>query len=230
MDFDTLSNGAIWYLVFLFSTICHEASHALAAMRLGDPTASNQVTLNPLPHVRREPIGMILMPLLSYAAAGYVIGWASTPYSRAWANEYPRRAALMSLAGPMANFSLMLLAVAMVYGGLAVGVFAGPPSQVSFSHVVDGLGPQNQLLATLVSVLFSLNLMLAIFNLIPLPPLDGSGAIGLLMGEGLARSWREQRGRLRFIGLLLAWKVFGFAFGPIHLFAINLLYPGAHFH
>ena len=62
-----LTLGLIWYIVFLFSTTCHEASHALVAKLGGDPTAfhGGQVTLNPVPHVQREPFGMVVVPLLS---------------------------------------------------------------------------------------------------------------------------------------------------------------------
>ena len=77
-----LVQGLIWYVVFLFSTTCHEASHSLAAKLGGDLTAfhGGQVTLNPVPHVRREPFGMVLVPLLSFVLGGWMIGWASAPY------------------------------------------------------------------------------------------------------------------------------------------------------
>jgi hypothetical protein len=72
MDPDTLALGPLWYVAFLLSTTCHEASHALAAKLGGDPTAfhAGQVSLNPLPHIRREPFGMVLMPLLSFMTGG----------------------------------------------------------------------------------------------------------------------------------------------------------------
>src|SRR5262245_36792738 len=94
-----LTLGLIWYIVFLFSTTCHEASHALAGKIGGDKTAfhGGQVTLNPAPHIRREPFDMVLVPIISYDLGGWMIGWASAPYDPRWQQRYPRRAALMSL-------------------------------------------------------------------------------------------------------------------------------------
>src|SRR5690242_21552184 len=96
----SMADGFVWYGAFLFSTICHEAAHAWSALRLGDDTAARggQVSLNPWPHVRREPVGMVIVPLLSWFAAGWMIGWASAPYDRTWARQFPRRAALMAVA------------------------------------------------------------------------------------------------------------------------------------
>jgi Zn-dependent protease len=90
-----LADGLIYYVVFLFSTLLHEAAHAWAAMRGGDPTAyhSGQVTLDPLPHVRREPIGMVGLPILSVIISGWPFGFASAPYDPHWAARYPKRAA-----------------------------------------------------------------------------------------------------------------------------------------
>lgn len=82
MAADQIVLGFTWFVVFLFSTTLHEAGHAFAAYRLGDSTAyeGGQVTLNPWPHIRREPVGMILVPLITFATRGWMIGWASAPY------------------------------------------------------------------------------------------------------------------------------------------------------
>src|SRR6266852_7405402 len=106
-----LVDGILWYVVFLFSTTLHEASHALTAFRLGDRTAyeGGQVTLDPIPHMKREPIGTIVVPIISYAVGGWMIGWASVPYNFQWALTYPKRAAKMALAGPAANLLLVVL-------------------------------------------------------------------------------------------------------------------------
>jgi hypothetical protein len=92
VDAGTLLQGLLWFAVFLFSTTVHEASHALAALRGGDPTAylGGQVSLSPLPHIRREPIGMLVVPLLTAFTNGWAVGWASTPYDPVWASSYPR--------------------------------------------------------------------------------------------------------------------------------------------
>src|SRR6476659_3505433 len=121
MNSDVLVLGVLRYVVFLFSTTCHEASHALAAKMGGDPTAfrGGQVTLNPLPHVQREPFGMVVVPILSYVLGGWMIGWASAPYDPFWQERHPRRAAMMSLAGTGAKFALMLIAAIFISIGIA---------------------------------------------------------------------------------------------------------------
>src|SRR5437899_321105 len=104
---ETLALGFIWYAVFLFSTTCHEASHALAAKIGGDPTAfhGGQVTLNPAPHIRREPFGMVLVPILSYVVGGWMIGWGSAPYAPWWQERSPRRSAWTPCGAQPPTFS-----------------------------------------------------------------------------------------------------------------------------
>ena len=115
MTYD-LADGLKWYLVFLVSTSCHEAAHAWSAHRLGDDTAyrGGQVSLNPAAHIKREPFGMVVVPLLSYFFGGWMIGWASAPYNPEWALRYPRRSAVMALAGPAANLILVVLAAVLM--------------------------------------------------------------------------------------------------------------------
>ena len=87
---DLLTLGALQYVVFLLSTTFHEASHAFIAKLGGDPTAfhGGQVTLNPIPHIRREPFGMLVVPLLGILTGGGIIGWASAPYDPMWQLRY----------------------------------------------------------------------------------------------------------------------------------------------
>ena len=134
---DTLVLGATWYVAFLFSTTCHEAAHALAAKLGGDLTAfhGGQVSLDPIPHIRREPFGMVVFPILSYIVGGWMMGWASAPFDPLWAQRHPRRAAWMSLAG--ANLSLTVLAGLAIHAGLWMGLFAHPDS-ANFTHIVLG--------------------------------------------------------------------------------------------
>ncbi|HEY6291027.1 MAG TPA: site-2 protease family protein [Terriglobia bacterium] len=233
MNPDTLALGLLWYVAFLLSLTCHEGAHALAAKLGGDPTAflAGQMTLNPIPHIRREPFGTVMVPILSYLIGGWMIGWASAPYDPGWRRQYPRRAAWMALAGPAANFTLVVVAAASIRVGLTFGAFA-LPRQVNFAHVVGAASPDGSVasaVAALVSILFSLNLLLGAFNLLPVPPLDGIAAIGLLLPESLGRRLADAgRNRtLALVGLLLAWKVFDFLFRPIFAAALNLLYPGA---
>src|ERR1700747_2477634 len=126
---DLIVIGFIWYIVFLFSTTCHEASHALVAKIGGDETAAlgGQITLNPIPHIRREPFGMVVVPLLAFLLSRQIIGWASAPFNPEWERRYPRRSAWMALAGPAANFTLMLLAVAALRGGMMLQLFHSDP-------------------------------------------------------------------------------------------------------
>lgn len=227
---DLIAIGLLRYVVFLFSTTCHEASHALAAKLGGDNTAAQggQVSLSPLPHIAREPFGMIVVPLMSLLLGGAMIGWASAPYDPYWQQRHPRRAALMSLAGPAANFALVLLAAILMHAGFAAGVFRAPES-ISSLHLVDATHPGTwEGIATLVSVLFSLNLLLGFFNLLPVPPLDGFGAVGLFLGERGASAWSNFGRSIQqysFIGLLLAWQVFGYLYAPIFVAGLKLIYP-----
>src|SRR5256885_2129501 len=124
----SLFDGAAWYVVFLFSTTVHEASHAFTALRLGDDTAyrGGQVTLDPTPHIRREPFGMVLVPLLSYFFGGWMIGWASAPYDQQWALRYPKRSGLMALAGPAANLILVIVAAFLMRLAFEWGVMRQP--------------------------------------------------------------------------------------------------------
>jgi Zn-dependent protease len=226
---EKLADGALWYTIFLFSTTFHEAAHAFAAMRMGDLTAymGGQVTLNPLPHIRREPVGTVVVPLLSFLIGGWMMGWASAPYDPAWALRNPRRSALMALAGPAANLVLILIAALLIHGGAALGVLI-PPERITFMHITEAVGEGAAVhVATMISVLFSLNLVLLVFNLIPLPPLDGSGALPLFMPQSVGQKYMSavHRSGLALFGIFIAWRLFDTLYPPIHLFAINLLYP-----
>jgi hypothetical protein len=135
---ELLAAGMLRYVVFLFSTTCHEAAHALAAKWGGDLTAfhGGQVTLNPIPHIRREPFGMVAFPIISLLTGNGMFGWASAPYDPDWQHRYPKRAAWMSLAGPAANFSLMILAAILMLIGLHLGFFE-QPDHINMTNIVD---------------------------------------------------------------------------------------------
>ena len=233
MDAQFLVLGIIWYIVFLFSTTCHEGAHALVAKIGGDPTAfhGGQVSLNPIPHIRREPFGLIVVPILSYVAAKWMIGWASAPYDPRWQQQYPRRAAWMALAGPAANFSLVLIAAIAIRVGVSAGIFH-PPQSAGFTRITQASVPGGaEFAATFLSILFVLNLLLGTFNLIPVPPLDGHNGITLLMPESSAikfLSWTRSQ-NFGLLGLILAWYAYDKIFGFILQFALNALYPGAHY-
>jgi Zn-dependent protease len=231
MSVEFLVYGFTWYVVFLLSTTCHEAAHAFAAKLGGDLTAfhGGQVSLDPVPHVSREPFGMVIFPILSYVTGGWMMGWASAPYDPSWAQRYPRRAAWMSMAGPAANFGLTIVAGLLINIGIRTGLFEHP-ELATFNHVVTASSagaPEG--IAAFLSVMFSLNLLLGLFNLLPVPPLDGFGVIGLFLNEPAAARFQAFGQQLRtfsMIGLLVAWQIFGPVFRPLFTLALRGLYPG----
>lgn len=214
---ETLMIGFISYLVFLFSTTCHEAAHAFVAARGGDQTAAmgGQVTLNPIPHIRREPFGMVVIPLLSFFFAGGMIGWASAPYDPLWERRYPRRAGWMALAGPATNYTLMILAAIAIRTARYFHVFHG----TNFS------GPMG-FLATALMIVFMLNLLLGTFNLLPVPPLDGSAGIMVFMSESQAQRYLDflRGNNFAMVGLLVGLVVFQRIFPYVQNFAVRLLF------
>jgi len=231
VDAATLALFPVWYAVFLLSLTCHEAAHAFAAHRGGDDTAyhSGQVSLNPWPHIRREPIGTILVPLLTYWYAHWMMGWASAPYDPSWEERHPRRAALMSAAGPAANLALFGFAFAALRLGLDRGLFQVPDALTIDRLVVASAGTPAFVdsLGRFLSILFDLNLILAVFNLLPVPPLDGISVIAGLFSpvRALYVKLREIPG-VSFVGLIIAWRVSPFVVTPVLNAAIIALLPG----
>jgi Zn-dependent protease len=221
-----LGHLLVWYLVFLFSTTLHEAAHALFALKGGDPTAyySGHVTLDPTPHIRRSPFGMVVVPLVSFVLNNWMIGWASVPYDPSWARRNPRKASVMSLAGPAANFSIALVALAVIWVLFVRGVVWIPPTEYqSFTQMAipaRGTGDPRSLMAALcmgLSIAVNLNVLLGLFNLFPLPPLDGAGVLeGALPGvmQPLYDKLREVP-MFDFLGLVLAWRLFGYVAWPV---------------
>ncbi len=210
--------------MFVFSTTCHEAAHAWAALKLGDPTAyhGGQVSLSPFPHIAREPWGMVLIPLLSFFGSDgrSLFGWASAPFDPTWALNYPKRSALMAAAGPAAN---LLLAAGSALGmavGLKAGVFQlGSPTNNALISAVGGGALDG--LATALWVGFALNILLGVFNLFPLPPLDGSAIIQLLMSDDTARRYRTflwEQPMITMATMMIAI----FFLGPVAGFAVRV--------
>jgi Zn-dependent protease len=202
----------VWLIVFIISVTTHEAAHAWVAYLGGDRTAylGGQVSLNPLPHMRREPFGMVILPIMGVLMNGFPIGWASTPYDPGWEARYPRRAAWMAAAGPAANLALAGLSLLILRFGLAEGFFAVPErvnaARMVIGHVdwVDGFG-------RFLSMMLSLNTILCLFNLVPFPPLDGASAFTLLLpaGAGLRLRQALRQPAIGILGLLAVWWGFG---------------------
>jgi Zn-dependent protease len=219
----------LWYAVFLLSITAHEAAHALVAKLGGDDTAylAGQVSMNPVPHLRREPFGTVFVPLLTFLmnSGQGMIGWASAPYDPAWEDRYPRRAALMALAGPAANLALALAAFLVlrvglqnglwVYAGIKIDFLVIPPAEEA--GILEALG-------RFLSVTLALNVLLLIFNLVPIWPLDGGSVTA-----GLLRPARILRDRLRampmgwLFGLVAAWLMIDQVYGPVLHWVIGLL-------
>ncbi len=183
-------------LVLLFSAILHEISHGFSAKFQGDNTAeaAGRLTLNPLPHL--DPFGSIILPLLLalpalFGAPVVIIGWAKpVPFNPANLRNKKWGPALVALAGPLAN---VLLAV---FFGLLIRSF-----DLSF---VPSLG-------FFIAVIVWINLLLAIFNLVPIPPLDGSRILFSI----LPPTWRELEFQMERYGFFLILLFIFFGFGLI---------------
>jgi Zn-dependent protease len=231
-----LANGFLLYGVFLLSTTFHEAAHAWAALRGGDATAfrGGQVSLDPRPHIRREPIGMVVLPLIAVLVSGWPLGYASAPYDPDWARRYPTRAAWMALAGPGANLALVLVAALLINLGVLTGVFVAPDT-ITFADVAAATGAPSSWwhsIAAFIGAVFALNLLLFLFNLFPVPPLDGSAALVLLLPDRLVAKYQEVitfNVQLNWIGIFIAWQLFDGVFDPLFTLAISWLYPGVSY-
>ena len=208
-----------WYLAFVASTTLHEFAHAFVAWRGGDSTAADAgtMTADPTPHILRSPFGMVIVPIFTFVTAGWVMGWASVPYNSTWASRHPKRAAWMSLAGPAMNFGLAFIALIAIKVLLSQGIFT-PNGWVEAGIV--GVAPEYagtlfEPAAMLLSIVFFLNVLLGVFNLLPVPPLDGAGVLaGFFPKNPLTSLYREvQMGAL--IGLLVAWSLFNRLAGPL---------------
>lgn len=212
----------LWYVVFLFSLTCHEAAHALVSLLGGDRTAyhSGQVSLNPLPHVRREPIGTVLVPLLTFFQMGYMMGWASAPYDPSWSARHPRRAAVMAAAGPGANLLLAIVSFVVLRVGLEQGTWEyAPQGMFRVDRLVVPVGDAAGWVdgvSRMMSIGLVLNVALFLFNLIPLPPMDGASVLA-----GFVEPIRRLHDAMAsspfgsFGGLLVAWLVFPTVFRPV---------------
>jgi len=166
----TWESAILLFVTLIISLTVHEAAHALFAMLGGDRTAyyAGQVTLNPIPHMRREPFGMIILPVLSLyistmSGSPMCFGYAHAPIDAIWAYHNPKKAALMSAAGPLANVLLAAIAFVVLW-------LVGRPE-----------GDTERAIHTIAGTFLLLNVLLAVFNVIPLPPLDGAGIVSGLI-------------------------------------------------
>jgi Zn-dependent protease len=196
-------------IAFLAALTFHEFSHALAAKLLGDDTAERmgRLTLNPVPHV--DPVGF-----LAVLIAGF--GWAKpVPYNPYNLRDQKWGPVIVAAAGPLSNLALFLV-VGLAYKGLAAA----------------GLVPQDSALAVFLQALMYINVILFAFNLIPIPPLDGSKFLSLALQHPRhlrTRVWLETQGPTALIiailvdSFLLNGLVFGTIVGTLSGWAFGLL-------
>ncbi|MFP4126051.1 MAG: site-2 protease family protein [Alphaproteobacteria bacterium] len=215
MDIASLGHAlSVWLLPIILAITLHEAAHGWAADRLGDDTArrAGRVSLNPIRHV--DPVGTLLLPGFLLMVAPIVFGWAKPVPVQPGRLHHPKRdMALVAAAGPALNF---VLAVVCAWLLLLPATIGGD----------FGLWLQHNLLNALL-----INLVLGVFNLFPVPPLDGGRiAVGLLP-MGLARRWAqlERYGLLILLGLLfvvpLVTRQLGTEISPLATFVFGVLRP-----
>ena len=175
-------------VVLIYSAILHEIAHGFVAERLGDPTARllGRLTLNPLPHI--DPFLSILLPLLLFLSPTKIIfgGAKPVPIDPYNLKDGRKDVALVSFAGPATNIALMLIAYALftIFFHKDQGYFFDLVFRSAYTiHSITDL-----LAYILVDIMFT-NLSLAVFNLLPIPPLDGSKIFALILPEGLANTY-----------------------------------------
>lgn len=193
--------------ILLFSVVIHEISHGWMALRLGDTTAKDmgRLTLNPIPHI--DPVGSILVPLMSLLVAGRIfIAWAKpVPVNPLNFSHYRRDDILVSVVGPISNFILALFCTIIV---IILANFA--PLFENSHHYV------NEAFIFLLKMFFggiTLNIVLGVFNMIPIPPLDGSHVVASLLPEEMSYQYRS----IGFFGifliiLVMRWQPFALFF------------------
>ena len=166
----TIILGALKVLAFVPAIVIHECAHGFAAAKLGDPTARNagRLSLNPLRHV--DPFGTVLLPgLLILSGAGFVFGYAKpVPYNPRYFKDVRKGEVIVGLAGPASNLLMSLAGAAIAWGSMQL----------------FGLSQELALYTWYFGCYFcSVNLCLAFFNLLPIPPLDGSSIVAPLLSD-----------------------------------------------
>lgn len=182
----------IWFVIFLLSLSVHEAAHAWTAQKMGDPTARylGRVTLNPLAHI--DLVGTIIFPLLSIISGTFFFGWAKpVPVDISKMRDQKWGDILVAVAGPASNVLLALIFFTLLKVSRDAPQFLEPLG--SFAD------PAQQMLGTGLQ----LNLILAVFNMLPIPPLDGSHVVRNLLPENAARAYASMHPMIGMIALVL---------------------------
>ncbi|MEO7557671.1 MAG: site-2 protease family protein [Gammaproteobacteria bacterium] len=201
-ELSLLQRIAVWALPVIFAITVHEVAHGWVARYLGDPTAMmlGRLTLNPLKHI--DPVGTLLVPALMVMLSPFVFGWAKpVPVTSQNLKNPKRDMALVALAGPLANLSMAILWGLVIKLGFVLGSELGTAARFVVFMGIAGV---------------SINIVLMVLNMLPIPPLDGGRVLsGLLPGP-----WSWQLNRLESVGfiiilLLLVTGVLGKILGPV---------------
>lgn len=205
LDPDTIRNILVQYPSLLFALCFHEAAHAWTADRCGDPSARllGRVTMNPVKHA--DPIGTVVMPLVMMVfGSQFLFGWAKpVPFNPINLRNMRRDPVLIALAGPASNILLMLITIVMIR------VLLGLSDAGILSGAVAG--------QTLVFFAYfaMINLVLALFNMIPVPPLDGHYLLNYFLPPS-GQQMMQQIGPMGILlAILIAQPVLGFLFPPL---------------
>jgi Zn-dependent protease len=195
----------VFFGCLFFAIILHEISHGVVALFFGDDTAkrAGRITLNPIPHI--DPFGSVLLPAMLTITGFGAFGWAKpVPVNPAKLRNPRREMLFVGLAGPLSNFALMVIAA--VAARAAYGAYTGEASRIADLPLVIQ-----------VLLFFALgNLLLGLFNLLPIPPLDGSSLIERVLPNDWLPAWYRFRpyGILVLLLLGLSTNVFGRLFAP----------------
>lgn len=204
----------IQFGVVLFAISIHESAHAWMANKFGDPTAKNQgrITLNPIAHI--DLIGTIIFPLLLAIVGAPVFGWAKPVMVNPYNLRNPRRANMfISAAGPGSNILAACVGIVLFLILKNMGVIGGSAG--------SGI---NLWLTTFFFFFIVINIYLAIFNLIPIPPLDGSGILeGVLKGEALYNYHKIKPYGFIILIIIIYIGVLDVIARPIILFVLKIL-------
>ncbi len=203
-------------IVFLFAISVHESAHAWSASYFGDDTARllGRISLNPIRHI--DPIGTLLVPALAMLVGAPLFGWAKpTPMNTLRLRNRVRDNMLVSAAGPISNF-LIVFAVVIIYKIVLLTAGTNIPEE-------SMLYP----LTILLDMALYINVILAIFNLLPIPPLDGSHILEGFLPDSLQAMYAELR-PFGFLLLLAAMRFLdlGVLYRPVIRFFNYLLYAG----